>query len=119
MTEHDKPNEMPEDAEVEAHGLKETAAAGMSAAAMLAAGAGTAAAASPSSHATGAKPNYQIVKSERAEANSTHKWDPMQKGNFGRANPMQKGNFGRRDATVKLHKKGESARADALLKYDL
>ena len=39
MTEHDDRNETPEDADVEAHGLKE-AAAGVSAAALLAAGAG-------------------------------------------------------------------------------
>jgi hypothetical protein len=45
MTDQDHRDETPEDADVEAHGLKEAAAAGMSAAAMIAAGAGAAEAA--------------------------------------------------------------------------
>src|ERR1700751_40643 len=78
MTEHDKPNETPEDPEVEAHGLKEVAATVLSAAAMLAAGAGAAAAATPAgAHATGT-PTGDGIKTSPA-ADRTQKSDPTQK----------------------------------------
>jgi hypothetical protein len=116
VTEDEIRNETPEDDEVEAHGLKETAA-GMSAAAMLAAGAGTASAATPTGASANAKP--------AANADSTFKYD--------RAGATQKPDFtiklGKRaDATIKqgkkgdavnkLQKKGESVRPDYFLKTD-
>jgi hypothetical protein len=92
MTEH---SETPEDAEVEAHGLKEVAATGISAAALLAAGAGTAAAATPASHATGAK---------AAQA------DPTIKQN--RADPTNK-IAKKTDATIKLKRAGAQVTPNA------
>src|SRR5262249_32283502 len=70
------------DVEIEAHGLKETAAAGMSAAALLAAGAGAATAATPTSHTTGAG---------AASADPTAKLDPTVKIDFGKADLTLKG----------------------------
>jgi hypothetical protein len=83
MSEHD---ELPED-EVEAHGMKE-AAAGLSAAAMLAAGAGAAKAATPASASANAKP-------------AAHPAQKLQK----KTEAMIKGG-------TKLQKKTEGAKAD-------
>jgi len=95
MTEH---SETPEDAEVEAHGLKE-AAAGMSAAAMLAAGAGTAAAANPAQASANAKP----------AAHATQKMQkiPMQKSET--TNKIAK----KTDATIKLKRAGTQVTPNA------
>jgi hypothetical protein len=90
MTEHDERNETPEDAEVEAHGLKEVAATGMSAAALLAAGAGAASAATPTAaHPSRNDPTMKVVagghapdatnKGARAGANLEKKSTPTAK----------------------------------------
>jgi hypothetical protein len=110
MTDH---SETPEDAEVDAHGLKEVAATGISAAALLAAGAGAASAATPAGqHAAakqaaakadptmkgnfGAKPDYQTIKSTRQAARPA-KNDPTLKIVEAAADP-----------TVKIAKKTEA-----------
>lgn len=105
MTEDEIRNETPEDDEIEAHGLKETAAAGLSAAALLAAGAGTAAAATPSAHPTKADPTLKMQKADPS-LKMEKKTEAM--------NKIAK----KTDATFKGSSARASARADATIKVN-
>lgn len=87
MMHQHEPHVVPEVAETEAHGLKEVAATGISATALLAAGAGAAAAAAPAGEHAAAKPTYEWIKTgDRPAA----KADPTLKIRDSAANPTYK-----------------------------